>query len=229
MRCGMYFKENKNWTARVNESPPIVEAIESFKEYLANTITLVNQSAILAANHGYSMAAVDKDAVFTSYGDSHANVDAMYAATQESIKNQATSLAAMQGQLANIQQFCLAIGQQPPSNGYNPVWQQHTSTSHHNQHKGGGSSSNGGNGSCGFPQQLTMFSGNGAGAQQSTCPPTPYKVYENWNYCHTYDSNINKAHTSAMCENPGPMHNSTASCTNFMGGLIAGMHMAILL
>ena len=36
------------------------------------------------------------------------------------MKSQAPSLAAMQGQLANIQQFCMVIGQQPPSNIYQP-------------------------------------------------------------------------------------------------------------
>jgi hypothetical protein len=30
-RCSMYSEESKNWIARENESPPIVESIESFK------------------------------------------------------------------------------------------------------------------------------------------------------------------------------------------------------
>jgi hypothetical protein len=32
-RCRMYSKEYKNWIAREHESPPIVESIDSFKEY----------------------------------------------------------------------------------------------------------------------------------------------------------------------------------------------------
>ena len=43
--CGMYSKEYTNWIAHKNESPPIREMINSFKEYWANAITLVNQTA----------------------------------------------------------------------------------------------------------------------------------------------------------------------------------------
>jgi hypothetical protein len=31
-RCEMYSEEYKNWIARENESPPIIETINSFKE-----------------------------------------------------------------------------------------------------------------------------------------------------------------------------------------------------
>ena len=50
-RCGMYSEEYKNWITRKNKTPPNVETIDSFKEYWAAAITLVNQTAILAANH----------------------------------------------------------------------------------------------------------------------------------------------------------------------------------
>jgi hypothetical protein len=103
-RCGMYAEEYKGWIARKNETPPIAETIDSFKEYWADTIALVNQTAIPAAQHGYGMAAMDNDTLITSYGESLANFGAAYAATQESIKSQGTTMAAMQGQLANIQQ-----------------------------------------------------------------------------------------------------------------------------
>jgi hypothetical protein len=171
-RCGMHSKEYKNWIAQENKSPPIVESIESFKEYWANEIAPVNQTAIPAANYGYGMTAVDDEALLTLYGKLLANLGATYSALQESIKNQATSMAAMQGQLASIQQFCMAIGQQPPSNGYAPVQQQCSSTGRCNLPNGGGGFS-GGNGHGGFSQQPTMFSGKGAVVQQSTCPPTP--------------------------------------------------------
>ncbi len=49
------------------------------------------------------------------------NFGAAYTATQDSMKSLATSLTAMQGQLANIPQFCMAVGQQPPSNIYQPL------------------------------------------------------------------------------------------------------------
>ncbi len=40
--CRMYSKEYKNWIARECETPAIVETIDSFKEYWAHAITLVN-------------------------------------------------------------------------------------------------------------------------------------------------------------------------------------------
>jgi hypothetical protein len=62
-RCGMYSKEYKNWIARGNESPPIVEMIDSFKEYLSKAIALVNQTAALASQHSYGMAVVNDNAL----------------------------------------------------------------------------------------------------------------------------------------------------------------------
>jgi hypothetical protein len=67
---------------------------------------------------------MDNDTLITSYGKSLANFGAAYAATQESMKSQATTMAAMQGQLANIQQFCMAVNQQPPPTIYAPPQQQ---------------------------------------------------------------------------------------------------------
>jgi hypothetical protein len=93
-RCGMYSEEYKNWTARENETPPIAKTINPFKEYFADTITLVNQTAAPASQHGHSMAARDDDASIASYRESLTNFGAAYAATQESIKSQATTMAA---------------------------------------------------------------------------------------------------------------------------------------
>ncbi len=45
----MYSEEYKNWIARENEIPPITEMIDSFKEYWAGAITLVNQTAAPAS------------------------------------------------------------------------------------------------------------------------------------------------------------------------------------
>ncbi len=87
------------------------------------------------------------------------------------MKDQANSLVAMQTQLANIQQFCMAVGQQPPSSIYILAQQQHTFNNHN---KCNGGSQNSGRG---VPQQPTMSFGNpGAGQQQALCPPTPYKL-----------------------------------------------------
>jgi hypothetical protein len=102
-RCGMYSEEYKDWIAREQATPPIVKTIKSFKEYWSTAITLVNQTAIPAASHRYGMTVMDDNTSIASYGEALANFGAAYAATQESMKSQATTLAAMQGQLGNIQ------------------------------------------------------------------------------------------------------------------------------
>ena len=66
-RCEMYSEEYKNWIARENETPPIRETIDSFKEYWADAIALVNQTAAPALQHGYGMAAMDVNASIASY------------------------------------------------------------------------------------------------------------------------------------------------------------------
>ena len=79
----------------------------------------------------------------TSYSESLANFGAAYAATQESMKAQATTMAAMQDQLTNIQQFCMAVGQQPPRNIYAPAQQQHTFNRCRDRCNGGGHNNSG--------------------------------------------------------------------------------------
>jgi hypothetical protein len=136
----------------------------------------------------------------------------------------------MQGQLTNIQQFCMAVGQLPPPTSYAPTQQQHMSNNCRGRCNGGGHDGGygGGNGGGSFPQQPTWFGGNGAGTQQPSFLPTPYKRWKNWNYCHTHGGNVDDAHTSAMCGNHGLMHNPNASRANIMGGSTAGMHKTIL-
>jgi hypothetical protein len=234
-QCGMYSEEYKNWIARENKSPPITERIDSFKEYWANVIALVNQTAAQASPHGYSMSAMDDDALIASYSESHANFGAAYAATQELMKSQATTMASMQGQLTNIQQLCMAVGQQPPPNNYAPAQQQHTFNNCRDRRNGGGHNNGGGGGGGvnggGSFQQPAWFGGNGASTQQPTHPPTPYKRWENWNYCHTHGGDVDDTQTSASCGNRGPTHNpnaTRAANANMMGGSIAGMHKTIL-
>ena len=64
------------------------------------------------------MAAIDNNGgSIASYGKSLVNFSAMYAATQETVKSQTHSLAAIQAQLVGLQHFCMAVGQQqPPTN-----------------------------------------------------------------------------------------------------------------
>ncbi len=208
----------------------IVKTINSFKEYWAHTIMLVNQTSILAAQHGYGMAAMDDNALLVLYSKLLAYFGAAYAATQETIKTQAANMAAMQGQLTIIQQFCMAVSQQPPPTIYAPTQQQHMSNYCHGRCDGGGNNggSGSGNGGGSFPQQPTWFGGNRAGAQQPPRHPTPYKYWENRNYCHTHGGNVDDAHMSATCGNRGLTHNPNASHANIMGGSIAGMHKTIL-
>jgi hypothetical protein len=65
----------------------------------------MNLMAVLATQHGYSMAAMDNGALIT-----------LYSKLQETIKSQADSLFTMQGQQVNIQQFYMTVSPQPPSN-----------------------------------------------------------------------------------------------------------------
>jgi hypothetical protein len=117
----------------------------------------------------------------------------------------------------------MTIGQQPPSSGYAPAQQQCTFTNHNKCN--GGDQGNG----RGFPQQPTMnFGGTGGSQQQVICPPNPYRRWENWNYYHSHGGDIDNNHTSATCGKPGPTHNSNASRTIIIGGLVAGMHKTIL-
>jgi hypothetical protein len=132
-------------------------------------------------------------------------------------------LVAMQGQLANIQQFCMTVSQQPPSGICAPAQQQRTLNNHNKRNCGRQGSS------CGFSQQPTMsFGGTGGSQQHTLCPPTPYKRWENWDYCHTHNGDVDDTHTSMTCGKPGPTHNLNATRANIMGGLVVGMHKTIL-
>jgi hypothetical protein len=99
---GMYTKEYKNWILCENTVPQIIETIDSFKKYWANVIALVNQTAVLALQHGYGMTAMVDDTFVAVYSDLLANFGAMFAATHETMKSQANSLVTMQNLLSNI-------------------------------------------------------------------------------------------------------------------------------
>ncbi len=103
------------------------------------------------------MAAMDVDASIASYSESLANFGAAHTDTQESMKAQATTMATMQGQLTNIQQLRMAVGQQPPPNIYAPSQQQPTFNNRCNRCSGGGQGNgntggNNGGGGGSFPQ-----------------------------------------------------------------------------
>jgi hypothetical protein len=159
-RCGMYSEEYKGWIPWENESPPVTKMVKTFKNYWSKAITLVNQMVSPAVQHNYGMTAMDDNATGALYGKSIANFGAAHAATQEMMKGQATSLVLIQDQLANLQQFCMAVGQQPPNNIYTPAQQQRPFSSGGSRHNGG--ESHGGSGYL-VPQQPTNH-GFGGGA-----------------------------------------------------------------
>jgi hypothetical protein len=107
----MYAKEYKAWIAGEAIRPHIVKTFDTFKTFWAAKIMLVNQTAIPTGLHGYGMAAVNNDDSVVSYSKSIANFGAAYAATQELVKAQGTTIASMQGQLQAMQQYCMALQQ----------------------------------------------------------------------------------------------------------------------
>jgi hypothetical protein len=102
---------------------------------------LVNQTAIPASLHSYGMATVnDNNASVVSYGKSTANFGVAYTATQESVKTQGLAIATLQGQVNAIQQYCMAIQQQPPPTIHVAQQQRGPNNRHGlSQHNGGGS------------------------------------------------------------------------------------------
>ncbi len=117
-----------------------------------------------------------------------------------------------------MQQYCMALQQQPPPAIHAPQQQQH--------------------GRCGslwctfqgsggvykapaYPQPATV-------GQRPMQPPTPFKCFENWNYCHTHGGDVNNNHISGTCQKPGPLHNPSVMQSNTMGGMMASLHKTIL-
>jgi hypothetical protein len=113
--CSMYTEEYKQWIARKAIRPCINKDMNSFKEFWSSKIALVNQIAIPTSLHGYGMAAVNNnDGSVISYGESIANFGAAYAATQESVKTQGSTIVLLQSQVNAMQQYCMALQSQPP-------------------------------------------------------------------------------------------------------------------
>jgi hypothetical protein len=197
-QCSMCAKEYKAWIARKSKRPRIVETFDTFKTFWAAKITLVNRTAVPASMHSYGMAAVNNNNSIVSYGQSIVNFGAAYAATHESVKSHSSTITSMQGQLRAMQQFCMALQQQQPlPTTYAPQQQQRgrRGLSRHNTSGGAG-------GGYPFPayQQLTTM-------ECHLQPFTPFKRFDNWNYCHTHGGDIHNTHTSSTCCHPGLSHN----------------------
>jgi hypothetical protein len=84
--------------------PRIVKTFNSYNTFWAAKITLVNQTAVPTSQYGYGMATTNNNDSVVSYGKSIANFGAAYAATQESVKLQGTTIMAMQSQLNAMSQ-----------------------------------------------------------------------------------------------------------------------------
>jgi hypothetical protein len=82
--------------------------------FWADKITLVDQTAILVSSHGSGMAVVNDVDTVALFEESIANFGAVYAATQESVKTQGTTIVSMQTQLQAMHQYCMGLQQQPP-------------------------------------------------------------------------------------------------------------------
>jgi hypothetical protein len=75
------------------------------------------------------MAATNDNDSIVSYGKSIANFCAPYAATQESVKLQGTTIVLMQNQLNAMSQYCMALQQQSTPTNHAAQHQFGTSTS----------------------------------------------------------------------------------------------------
>ena len=75
-----------------------------------------------------------------------------------------------------------------------------------------------------LPVAPTNYRGN----PQNRAQPTPYKRYENWNYCHTHGGDCD--HNSWECKRPGYGHNNQTTRQNYqqLGGSAKGVHKTIL-
>jgi hypothetical protein len=162
------------------------------------------------------MAAVNNDNTVGLYSKLIANFGAAYAATQESVKTQGTTIASMQTQLQAMHQYCMGLQQQPPPTIYAPQQQTWGGRGY-----GRRTQSTGGSGGGGYQAPLTT-------GHQATPPPAPFKRHKNWNYYHTHSGDIAIAHTSQTCRWPGSNQNRMAMRMNTQAGSPAGLHKVIL-
>jgi hypothetical protein len=177
------------------------------------------------------------------------NFGAAYTATQESLRNNNASINAMQGQMKML---CNALGNQPPAGmpqypqqsnqgrqaqGGQRVQQQNQCQQGQPRGGGGGANNGGGqnrlyrgnNTGHGNNPGITFNSGGGSYPTQGTSnPPSPFKKFINWNYCHTHGCNIHNNHTSATCAQPSVNHQPAATRSNMTGGNNKGILKTLL-
>ncbi len=135
--CGMHCEEYKNWIAHERKIPAIVETIDSFKEYWARAITLINQTSILATQHGYGMTAMDDNTLHVLYSKP---LKTLARPMLPRRKDQDPS--DQHGRYARPTEEHPAIlhgcHQQPPPTSYALTQQQHMSNNRRGRRNGGG-------------------------------------------------------------------------------------------
>jgi hypothetical protein len=248
---GLFPEEYKAWITRGN-NPINTIGFAAFGTFWETAINIASFTATPALQHGYGMNAVEDDASADSLTNAVSNFGTAYAATQESLCNNNTSINAIQGQ---IQMLCNTIGNQPPAGMLqypqqnNPDCQapgshcgkkqnltqqgQPIGSGHGTTNGSGGNSLCRGNGGGGGYNQGSGMNFNGGGGNCPTpgtshLPPPPLKQFENWNYCHIHGGNIHDTHTSATCAQPSENHHHTATRSNTMGDNNNRLHKTVL-
>jgi hypothetical protein len=155
-----------------------------------------------------------------SYGEWIANFGAVYATRQESVKSQGATIALMQGQMQAMQQYCMVLGQQPPPGIYTLQQKQRNRCGTLHRPSTGGRRNP--------APTLYQQPGGFLGGQRPLQPPTLFKTFENWTYCHMHGGDVDNTHTGMSCHNPGLSHNRNGTRTNTMGGNVAVLHRTIL-
>ena len=82
----------------------------TFSSFLETAVNVASFMAIPALQHSYGMHAIEDNPSATSLTNAVSNFGMVYAATQESLRNNNPSINVMQGQ---IQILCNALGTQP--------------------------------------------------------------------------------------------------------------------
>ena len=227
--CGLYPEEMKAWKKR---TPAEGNDYAAFKVFWEQAIRVADTStATPAAQYDYGMnineiSGDDKsNASRTSALESSISTfGSAYAATEERVRTQTDTINNMQGQLNALQQqLCHAVMTRPPT--YPPPYNPRNNNYNNNNNQRGGYG-NGGRGG-GYQRNNNQHMPTGPPATQMSVP-TPYKRFENMNYCHTHGGDVDDFHTSTTCSKPGPYHVYHATRDNTMGGSISGLHKTIM-
>ncbi len=91
---GLFAKEYKVWILR-GDNASKTNDFAALKSFWENSVQIAAFISVLASQHGYGMAATNKDT--ESLTDAVSNFGTAYSATQESLRSTTAKIAAMQG------------------------------------------------------------------------------------------------------------------------------------